>query len=207
MHACIALIKKLLVKSCYIWRRISLLLKVVPKCLMVLHRVEKKQLWIKQSCALALFYDFHFDSYQADTSLRSWLSSLERCQPDKSQSERVTIWLLRWWGGYGWFQEKISLRLTFGENKFLQGNTWRKKFLHWQKYLSRRVKLEKNFTPLYSRKKILSPEAKSFVPLSKVKWSAPKVLGMFSYDQLQVETPFWLNLCEASYFLNTLLSF
>lgn len=72
MHACIALIKKLLVKSCYIWRGISLLLEVVPKCLMVLHRVEKKQLWIKQSCALALFYDFHFDSYQADTSLRSW---------------------------------------------------------------------------------------------------------------------------------------
>lgn len=190
MHACIALIKKLLVKSCYIWRRISLLLKVVPKCLMVLHRVEKKQLWIKQSSALALFYDFHFDSYQADTSLKSWPFDF--------------------WGGdggYGWFEEKISLRLAFRENKFLQGNTWRKKFLHWQKYLSRRIKLEKNFTPLYSRKKILSPEAKSFVPLSKVKWSTPKVLGMFSYDQLQVETPFWLNLCEASYFLKTLLSF
>ena len=72
MHACIALIKKLLVKGCYLRRGISLLLEVVPKCLMVLHRVEKKQLWIKQSCALALFYDFHFDSYQADTSLRSW---------------------------------------------------------------------------------------------------------------------------------------
>ena len=127
MHACIALIKKLLVKSCYIWRRISLLLKVVPKCLMVLHRVEKKQLWIKQSSALALFYDFHFYSYQADTSLKSWPFDF--------------------WGGdggYGWFEEKISLRLAFRENKFLQGNTWRKKFLHWQKYLSRRVKLEKN---------------------------------------------------------------
>ena len=121
MHACIALIKKLLVKSCYIWRRISLLLKVVPKCLMVLHRVKKKkQLWIKQSCALALFYDFHFDSYQADTSLRSW---------------PFDFWGGE--GGYGWFQEKISNRLAFRENK-------RKKFLHWKKYLSRRVKLEKN---------------------------------------------------------------
>ena len=122
-------------------------------------------------------------------------------------SKELTIWLLRWWGGYGWFQEKISLRLAFRENKFLQGNTERKKFLHWQKYLSRRVKLEKNVTPLHSRKKILSPEAKSSVPLSKVKWSAPKELGMFSYNQLQVETPFWLNLCEASYFLKTLLGF
>ena len=120
MHACIALIKKLLVKSCYIWRGISLLLEVVPKCLMVLHRVEKKQLWIKQSCALALFYDFHFESYQADTSLRSW---------------PFDFWGGE--GGYGWFQEKISNRLAFRENK-------RKKFLHWKKYLSRRVKLEKN---------------------------------------------------------------
>ena len=110
MHACIALIEKLLVKGCYLWRGISLLLEVVPKCLMVLHRVEKKQLWIKQSCALALFYDFHFDSYQADTSLRSW---------------PFDFWGGE--GGYGWFQEKISLRLAFRENKFLQGNTWRKK--------------------------------------------------------------------------------
>lgn len=60
---------------------------------------------------------------------------------------------------------------------------------------------------LWILSQILSPEAKSFVPLSKVKWLARKVLGMFSYDQLQVETPFWLNLCEASYFLKTLLSF
>lgn len=60
----------------------------------------------------------------------------------------------------------------------------KKKIPTLTKYLSRRVKLEKTVTPLYSRKKILSPEAKSFVPLSKVKWSAPKVLGMFSYDQL-----------------------
>ena len=167
MHACIALIKKLLVKSCYIWRRISLLLKVVPKCLMVLHQVEKKQLWIKQSSALALFYDFHFDSYQADTSLKSWPFDF--------------------WGGdggYGWFEEKISLRLAFRENKFLQGNTWRKKFLHWQKYLSRRVKLEKNSITRGLGAKIFFTQTKSSVPLSKVKWSAPKVLGMFSYDQL-----------------------
>ena len=167
MHACIALIKKLLVKSCYIWRRISLSLKVVPKCLMVLHRVEKKQLWIKQSSALALFYDFHFDSYQADTSLKSW---------------PFDFWGGE--GGYGWFEEKISLRLAFRENKFLQGNTWRKKFLHWQKYLSRRVKLEKNSITRGFGGKIFFTQTKSSVPLSKVKWSAPKVLGMFSYDQL-----------------------
>lgn len=71
MHACIALIEELLMKSCYIWRRISLLAEVVSKCLMVLYGVEKKQLCIKQSCALALFYDFLFDSYEAETSLRS----------------------------------------------------------------------------------------------------------------------------------------
>ena len=44
-------------------------------------------------------------------------------------------------------------------------------------------------------------------PLKSQMVTARKVLGMFSYDQLQVETPFWLNLCEASYFLKTLLSF
>ena len=32
--------------------------------------------------------------------------------------------------------------------------------------------------------KIFFTQTKSSVPLSKVKWSAPKVLGMFSYDQL-----------------------
>ena len=148
MHACIALIKKLLVKSCYIWRRISLLLKVVPKCLMVLHRVKKKQLWIKQSCALALFYDFHFDSYQADTSLRSW---------------PFDFWGGE--GGYGWFQEKISNRLAFRENKFLQGNTWRKKFLPWQKYLSRRVKLEKILSPEVWGKNIFYPNQIIRTPL------------------------------------------
>ena len=150
MHACIALIKKLLVKSCYIWRRISLLLKVVPKCLMVLHRVKKKQLWIKQSCALALFYDFHFDSYQADTSLRSW---------------PFDFWGGE--GGYGWFQEKISNRLAFRENKFLQGNTGRKKFLHWQKYLSRRVKLEKNSITRGLGEKYFLPKPNHLYPSQK----------------------------------------
>ena len=48
MHACIALIKKLL-EGCYIWIGISLLLEVVPKCLMVLHRVKKKKAVVNQT--------------------------------------------------------------------------------------------------------------------------------------------------------------
>ena len=70
------------------------------------------------------------------------------------------------------------------QGKQILARKYLKKKIPTQKYRSRRVKLEKNVTPLYSRKKILSPEAKSSVPLSKVKLSAPKVLGMFSYDQL-----------------------
>ena len=85
-------------------------------------------------------------------------------------------------GGMGDFRKNMSCRLISREKKFLQGNTWRKKFLHWNSlrsrpvfsravfscahytskrllrrltrkiYLSWCVMLEKNLSPLYVRK-------------------------------------------------------
>lgn len=122
-------------------------------------------------------------------------------------SKELTIWLLRWGGGVWVISGKNIPQAGFQGKQILARKYLKKKIPTLTKISFKACKAGKNVTPLYSRKKILSPEAKSFVPLSKVKWSAPKVLGMFSYDQLQVETPFWLNLCEASYFQKSLLGF
>ena len=57
------------------------------------------------------------------------------------------------WGGYGWFQKKMSCRLISGgkkhANKFLGKN-----ILLWKKYRSWRIMLKKNLTPLYVREQI-----------------------------------------------------
>lgn len=47
------------------------------------------------------------------------------------------------WGRYGWFQKKNFLQTDFEGKKFLQGNTWRKKFVRKKIYLSWHIVLGK----------------------------------------------------------------
>ena len=78
-------------------------------------------------------------------------------------------------------RKKSSTKLPWHLLGYL-GITWRKKFLRWKKYISfMAYNAEKNnLTPLYLRKKILSPEVweKKFLPKpnhpspTNVKWSA-----------------------------------
>ena len=84
--------------------------------------------------------------------------------------------------GYGSFHKKINLQTDFEGKKFLQGNTWGKKFPRLKKKSFMAYNPGKNITLWYVgeknsitrglEKKILT-QAKSPIPPLKVKWSFP----------------------------------
>ena len=86
------------------------------------------------------------------------------------------------WGGYGWFQRKISCRLISSE-KSLQGNTSEKWYPALKKISLMTYHAEtKNLTPLYVEEKMSNSRGlgKKFLlklnhtyPATKVKWSTP----------------------------------
>ena len=88
---------------------------------------------------------------------------------------------------------KNILQTDFQGKQILARKYLKKKIPTLTKISFKACKAGKNVTLQYSRKKfyhqrfggkIFFTQTKSSVPLSEVKWSAPKVLGMFSYDQL-----------------------